>query len=93
MEHLMLVDRYTKAVLTIIALCLLWLSLGGGRISSSAHAQDRQSATTRPFTRPFPTVIKAGDFGYRVDGWRSGESPVGTLVVQIDGGWYEARLH
>jgi hypothetical protein len=25
----MTVDRYTKAVLTLIAMCLLWLSVGG----------------------------------------------------------------
>ena len=85
----MLIDRYTKVVLTIIAVCLVWLSLGGRQLFPSAHAQAAQAAAKRPF----PAVIKAGDFGYRVDGWRDGEAPMGTLVVQIDGGWYEARLH
>jgi hypothetical protein len=85
----MLIDRYTKAMLTIIAVCLVWLCLGGRQLLPSAHAQVGQSATTRPF----PAVIKTGDFGYRVDGWKVGEAPIGTLVVQIDGGWYEARLH
>ena len=85
----MRIDRYTKVVLTIIAACLIWISLGGTRLLPSVHAQTPQ----RPTTRGFPTVIKGSDFGYRVDGLKLGEAPIGTLVVQIDGGWYEARLN
>jgi hypothetical protein len=85
----MRIDRYTKVILTIIAACLVWLSVGGTRLLPSVQAQVPQRAATRPF----PTVIKGSEFGYRVDGFREGEAPVGTLVVQIDGGWYEARLH
>lgn len=82
----MRIDAYTKAVLTVIAVCVVWLSLGGPNLLSVAHAQ-----TT--FERPFPSVIKSPDFGYRVDGWRGyGQAPLGTLVVNIDGMWYEARL-
>ena len=33
------IDRYTKVVLTIIAACLFWLSLGGPSLLPTAHAQ------------------------------------------------------
>ena len=35
----MAVDRYTKAVLTLIAVCLVWLSLGGPSLITPASAQ------------------------------------------------------
>ena len=35
----MRVDRYTKIVLTTIAVCLIWLSLGGPALLPTAHAQ------------------------------------------------------
>jgi hypothetical protein len=35
----MRIDRYTKVVLTIIAACLFWLSLGGPGLLPAAHAQ------------------------------------------------------
>jgi hypothetical protein len=35
----MRIDRYTKVVLTIIAACLFWLSLGGPALLPTAHAQ------------------------------------------------------
>lgn len=35
----MRIDRYTKAVLTIIAACLIWLSLGGPALLPIAQAQ------------------------------------------------------
>jgi hypothetical protein len=82
-------DCYTKALLTIIAACLMWLSVGGPRLLPSVHAQVAQA----PTARPFPTVISGSDFGYRVDGLHIGEAPIGTLVVRINGGWYEAGLH
>ena len=31
-------DRYTKVVLTIIAACLVWMSLGGPSLITPAHA-------------------------------------------------------
>ena len=40
----MSVDRYTKLVLTVIALCLVWLSVGGPSLITRVTAQaDRQS--------------------------------------------------
>ena len=35
----MTVDRYTKLVLTVIALCLVWLSLGGPALMTPVSAQ------------------------------------------------------
>ena len=35
----MIVDRYTKAVLTVIAACLVWLSVGGPSLLTSVSAQ------------------------------------------------------
>lgn len=32
-------DRYTKAVLTVIAVCLVWLSLGGPSLTTPVSAQ------------------------------------------------------
>ena len=95
----MRIDRYTKVMLTIVAACLVWLSLGGVQILPSARAQvppppaPKAQVPPSPARKPFPTVISASDFGYRVDYWRgAGEAPIGTLVVRIDGAWYEARL-
>lgn len=88
----MRIDRYTKVILTIIAACLVWLSIGGTRLFPSARAQTTLDVAPVQIARPFPTVIKGTEFGYRVDGLRKGEAPIGTLVVQIDGAWYEAGL-
>ncbi len=35
----MTVDRYTKAVLTVIAACLVWLSVGGPSLITPVSAQ------------------------------------------------------
>jgi hypothetical protein len=57
----MSVDRYTKAVLTVIAACLIWLSLGGPSLVVPVSAQnDRvyvagwidQDGSFRPLPRP-----------------------------------------
>ena len=34
-----MVDRYTKLVLTVIAVCLVWLSLGGPSVIAPVEAQ------------------------------------------------------
>jgi len=36
-----------------------------------------------------PTVLSGGDIGFRVEGDRGG-TPIGTLVVKIDGQWVAA---
>ena len=47
-----------------------------------------QSLQVIPVT---PTVISGADFGFRVEGNRGG-TPVGTLVVKMNGQWVEAEV-
>ena len=44
----MYVDRYTKLVLTVIAVCLVWISLGGPSLITSASAQGDGFAPFQP---------------------------------------------
>jgi hypothetical protein len=83
-------DRYTKVVLTIIAVCLVWLSLGGPRLLAPVHAQTASTPITPD--RPFKTLISGNDLAFRVDGRQGDNAPIGTLVVRLNGGWYTARL-
>lgn len=62
----MTVDRYTKAVLTVIAVCLVWLSLGGPTLLTTVQAQTGprggvvlegwydDTGVMRRFPTPFP---------------------------------------
>ena len=50
-----------------------------------SHAQSLQ------FTPVTPTVVSGADFGFRVEGNRGG-TPVGTLVVKMNGQWVEAEV-
>ena len=64
----MTVDRYTKAVLTVIAVCLVWLSLGGPSLLPTVNAQNPNVVylggwvdalgATRPFPNPPPVYGK-----------------------------------
>ena len=38
----MAIDRYTKVILTVIAVCLVWLSIGGPSLITPVRAQDKQ---------------------------------------------------
>ena len=78
----MRIDFYTKLVLTIIAACLVWLVVGGVH-EPVAYAQRKSP----------PSLITGAEFGYRVDQWTPGAAPQGTLVVNIDGLWYEAKVN
>jgi len=69
----MRIDFYTKALLTIIAVCLLALLAGR---APALHAQA---------TRPFPTIITGNNFGIRIDGWSVGKPITETLLVQVNG--------
>jgi len=86
----MRIDRYTKIVLTIIAACLVWLSLGGPRLLAPLHAQTPSAQVTPD--RPFKALISGDDLAFRIDGRHGDDAPVGTLVVRLNGGWYTARL-
>jgi hypothetical protein len=37
-----------------------------------------------------PTIISGSDLGFRIEG-RRGNTPIGTLVVRINGQWVEAE--
>jgi hypothetical protein len=47
-----------------------------------------QSLQVTPVT---PTVVSGADFGFRVVGNRAG-TPVGTLVIKMNGQWVEAEI-
>ena len=42
----MAVDRYTKAILTVITVCLVWLSLGGPALIAPVSAQPGPAQTS-----------------------------------------------
>lgn len=39
-----------------------------------------------------PTVLAGQDVGFRISGLRGGTTPVGTVVVRVNGEWVEAEL-
>ena len=50
-----------------------------------------QAPVPPPAQAQAPTVISGSDLGFRVDG-RKGNTPLGTLVVRINGQWVEAEF-
>jgi len=52
-----MVDRYTRAVLTIIAACLLYLCLLLSRAGTPLSAQSPAQPATRPGVGPWPTEV------------------------------------
>lgn len=57
-------------------------------VGAWAHAQ--APSVPAPASQP-PTVISGNDLGFRVDS-RKGKTPVGTLVVRVDGQWVEVEF-
>jgi hypothetical protein len=60
-----MVDRYTKLVLTVIAICLVWLSLGGPSLITPVSAQNDRVYLAGWIDeggafRPFPAVPGIG---------------------------------
>lgn len=51
-----MVDRYTKIVLTVIAACLIWLSVRDAAILRSSQAQDVAHVIVDNMT-PVPVII------------------------------------
>ena len=43
----MRIDFYTRAVLTVIALCLVWIAFGGPSLLPAVEAQQAPQGTTR----------------------------------------------
>jgi hypothetical protein len=39
-----------------------------------------------------PKVLTGEDLGFRVEGLRGGSTPVGTVVVRVNGEWVEAEV-
>jgi hypothetical protein len=66
-----------------VAVLILALTFGAARW---AYAQ---AVMVKPVT---PTVLTGGDIGFRVEGDRAG-TPVGELVVKINGQWVPAELN
>jgi hypothetical protein len=50
-----------------------------------------QAPLPPPAQAQAPTIISGSDLGFRVDG-RKGNTPLGTLVVRINGQWVEAEF-
>jgi len=74
------------SVRAIFGLALLWV-LSLFAVASVAKAQVFEV----PRALPEPRVVAGPDFGFRVEGDQRG-TPVGKLVVRIDGKWIEARI-
>ena len=66
---------------------LLWV-LVALLVGTTAAWTYAQALRVDPVT---PTVISGADFGFRVEGNRAG-TPVGTLVVKMNGQWVEAEI-
>jgi|SRR6187549_2041093 hypothetical protein len=74
----MAIDRYTKTVLTVIAACLVWLSVGGPSLITAISAQgdaefrSPRLSTLGTFGRPAPPVQAEDPVGDHVilAGWR-----------------------
>jgi hypothetical protein len=72
-----------------------------GAIRLLAHAQARPAPMTAPRQLPplatpapdlqAPAVIAGNDIGFRVES-HTGNTPVGRLVVRINGQWVEAQF-
>jgi hypothetical protein len=66
----------------VLTLAAVWL------VSLAAVAAVAQSVAVTPV--PKPLVISGDDLGFRIEG-HQGTTPVGTLVIRVDGRWVEAR--
>ena len=62
--------------------------VGGGILVAAGWAT---AQALRPQSQPNPTVLSGGDVGFRIESY-DGSTPVGKLVVKIDGQWVEVRL-
>lgn len=69
-----------------IGLVALWAaSIVGAGAWARAQAQ---APAGQPPSLQAPTVISGSDLGFRIDS-RKGDTPVGTLVVRVNGQWIE----
>ena len=66
---------------------LFWIALVVLTVAAAAWTY-AQAVMVNPVT---PTVLTGGDIGFRVEGDRAG-TPVGQLVVKINGQWIAADI-
>lgn len=70
---------------SLVALVVLWaLSIVAAATISMAQAPETVPSIA-------PIVVSGDDVGFRIEGHR-GQTPVGKIVVRIDGQWVEAAL-
>jgi hypothetical protein len=67
-----------------IVLTVFWV-LSLAAVSAWSHARDPQKSNREP------EVIFGPELGFRVDSHR-GDTPVGALVVRVDGKWVEVEF-
>jgi hypothetical protein len=72
----------------IASTCILAALFMAGVLAQTTPTAITQIITVIP--QPVPTVIVGADLGFRVEGHR-GTTPVGRLVVRIDGQWIEVE--
>lgn len=66
----------------VLTLAAAWL------VSLVAVAAVAQSASVTPLQKP--VVVSGDDVGFRIEG-HQGATPVGTLVIRVDGRWVEPK--
>ena len=71
--------RWTGFVAVVAAICLL---------GTWGWATAQGAVAIRPVP---PRVLSGGDFGFRVEGLR-GDTPVGRVVVQVNGRWVPVEV-
>ena len=69
----------------ILTLALLCLSLFA--VAAAVKAQ----VFEMPSPLPEPRIVSGPDFGFRIEADQKG-TPIGKLVVRVDGKWIEARV-
>jgi len=74
----MRIDAYTKAVLTIIAACLVWMCVTGGLVTPVAARQQREPQEVLLVGSRVPLAVIT--------------APRTSLVVRPGAEWYDAAL-
>lgn len=70
----------------LVVMCILVIAL----VTARSSAQVPVPPAVVPV--PTPTVISGNDIGFRVEGLRGRTTPVGRLVIRVNGQWVEPEL-
>jgi hypothetical protein len=73
------------SIRVIVSLAMLWV------VSLFVASGVRAQVFEIPRPLPEPRIVSGPDFGFRIEADQSG-TPVGKLVVRVDGKWIEARV-